>query len=255
MAETAIQIQDLTVRFAGRRGAGTTTALDRVSLAVEAGHVLGFIGPNGAGKTTALQVILGFLPPTSGSVRVYGEDVRRSIARQRIGYMPEWPGFPSCLTARELLIAFGRLFGLRTVELGERADRLLEEVGLTSASRRWIGTYSRGMLQRLGLAQALINNPDLVILDEPTSGLDPLGRAEVRALIERLRARGCTVFFSSHELSEVERVCDSIALLADGRIIAQGPPDALKEDPGESLEQFFLRKIESARAAPEASRP
>lgn len=221
---------------------GPFEALKGVDLMVKQGEVTGFLGPNGAGKTTALHILLGFQMATSGTAEIFGEDVKDSPARQRIGYLPEHPQLYGFLTARELLKAAGRLFDLPKDLLRERIESLLEQVGLLDAGNRRIATYSRGMLQRIGLAQALINDPDLVILDEPTSGLDPLGRMDVRKLIEHLREQGKTVFFSSHELSEVERVCDHVVIMARGTIVAEGAADELVA-PGESLEQFFVRSI------------
>ena len=236
----AIEIKDLSVLFRANRG--TVEALKGLSLTVAPGTVFGFLGPNGAGKTTTMHVLLGFIEPTSGSAHIFGEDVRRSIARRRIGYLPERAETYIFLTGRELLHMAGRLFGMGGVELRRRADELLQQVDLLDAADRRIGTYSRGMLQRIGLAQALVNDPDLVILDEPTGGLDPLGRMEVRKIIADLRARGKTVFFSSHELSEVELVCDHIALMVSGRVVAEGKAADLV-GPGESLEQYFLRTV------------
>jgi ABC-2 type transport system ATP-binding protein len=215
---------------------------------VETGRVFGFLGPNGAGKTTLIQTMMGFLPPASGEVLLLGEDVRRAIARQRVGYLPETPAFHPFLTAREWVVFAGRLFGLGGNSLRERSDHLLSFVGLAPAADRRIGTYSRGMLQRLGLAQALVNDGDLILLDEPTSGMDPLGRMEIRAWIEAWRRSGKTVFFSSHELSEVETVCDEVAILARGRVVAQGAPAALRQAE-ESLEKAFLRIVRASEAA------
>lgn len=236
----AIAIQDLVVTFPARGGA--VEALRGLSLAVEEGTVFGFLGPNGAGKTTAIHVLLGFVQPVSGSASVFGEDVSRSIARQRIGYLSELPDTYPFLTGRELLAMAGRLFGLGGRRLRDRIDQLLQTVDLARAADRLIGTYSRGMMQRIGLAQSMINDPDLFILDEPTGGLDPLGRMEVRRIIADLRARGKTVFFSSHELSEVELVCDRLAVVAQGRVVAEGRAASLVR-PGESLEQYFLRVV------------
>ena len=244
----AIELDNLSVCFPARAGSGGVAALQQVSLRVEAGTVYGFLGPNGAGKTTTMHVLLGFLPATSGAARIFGVDVRQSIARQRIGYLSEHPEIYPYLTGRELLLLMGRLFGLGGRALRDRVAELLEQVRLAPAADRRLGVYSRGMLQRIGVAQALINDPDLVILDEPTSGLDPLGRLEIRRIIGRLRARGKTVFFSSHELSEVERVCDHLAILAGGRIVAEGAADGLAR-PGESLEQYFLRVVDGGREA------
>jgi ABC-2 type transport system ATP-binding protein len=226
------------VEFAGRGGA--IRAVDGVSLTVGQGEVFGFLGPNGAGKSTTMHVLLGFIAATSGRARLFGADVAESIARRRIGYLPEQPDTYPFLTGRELLRLTGRLFGIPAAALHRRADGLLEELGIAGAADRRIATYSRGMLQRVCLAQALINEPDLVILDEPTGGLDPFGRREVRGLIARLKASGRTVFFSSHELSEVELVCDHLAILNRGRVIALGAARDLVPA-GESLERYFLR--------------
>ena len=238
----AIEIKDLSVLFRSHHGA--VEALKGLSLTVEAGTVFGFLGPNGAGKTTTMHVLLGFVESASGSAYILGEDVRHSIARRRIGYLPERVETYIFLTGRELLHMAGRLFGMGGIGLRHRVNQLLEQVDLAAAADRRIGTYSRGMLQRIGLAQALINDPDLVILDEPTGGLDPLGRMEVRRIIADLRARGKTVFFSSHELSEVELVCDHIALMVSGRVIAEGKASDLVR-PGESLERYFLRTVQA----------
>ncbi len=238
--ESAIEIQDLAVEFPMRHG--RLRAVHGLNLRVPRGQVFGFIGPNGAGKTTTVHALLGFIAPTSGAVRVLGADVRHALARRRIGYMSERPEIYRFLTGRELLRMMGRLFGLPAAEARRRTGVLLERVGLAGAADRRIAVYSRGMLQRLGLAQALINDPELVILDEPTSGFDPPGRIEVRRIMEELRARGCTVFFSSHELSEVEKVCDSVGIIVRGRLAASGAIAGLAR-PGESLEQYFIRLL------------
>jgi len=227
---------------------GQVDVLRGISLKVGRGQIVGFLGPNGAGKTTTIHVLLGFVEPASGSARLFGEDVRRTIARQRIGYLPEHPQTYGFLTGRELLRTAGRLFGMRGPSRENRVKELLGTVDLESAADRRISTYSRGMMQRIGVAQALINDPDLVILDEPTGGLDPLGRMQIRAIIGDLRTRGKTVFFSSHELSEVERVCDSVVMLVGGRIAAAGPVSELVQ-PSESLESYFLRVVERGLAS------
>jgi len=236
----AIDISNLVVEFPVP--GGRMRALDGLNLRVCPGQVYGFLGPNGAGKTTTMHILLGFITATSGTARLLGEAVSGPIARQRIGYLPEHPDTYRFLTGRELLTLAGRLFLMPRAALRQRVDELLALVGLTQAADRRIGVYSRGMLQRIGLAQALVHDPDLVILDEPTSGFDPLGRIDVRTLIAGLKARGKTVFFSSHELSEVERVCDHIGILAKGKLVSEGTVDALvKAD--ESLEQYFLRMV------------
>jgi ABC-2 type transport system ATP-binding protein len=204
--------------------------------------VYGFIGPNGAGKTTTIHVLLGFIAATSGTAAIFGEDVRHSIARRRIGYMSEHPQLYRFLTGRELLIMTGRLFGIGGRLLAGKVAELIELVGLSGAADRRIAQYSRGMMQRIALAQALVNDPDLIILDEPTAGFDPIGRIGIREIISGLRAAGKTVFFSSHELSEVERLCDRIGILAGGCLVAGGNIAQLVKT-GESLEQYFLRVL------------
>lgn len=234
----AIEIRNLTVEF--RAGGKVVPALQKLNLSVAQGEVYGFIGPNGAGKTTTMHVLLGFIAATSGTAAIFGEDVRRSIARQRIGYMPEHPQMYRFLTGRELLIMAGQLFGMRGRFLTAKAAELIELVKLSDAADRRIAGYSRGMMQRIALAQALINDPDLIILDEPTGGFDPIGRIGIRKIIAGLHAAGKTVFFSSHELSEVERLCDRVGIIAGGRLIADGNIAQLIKA-GESLEQYFLR--------------
>ncbi|MBI2441391.1 MAG: ABC transporter ATP-binding protein [Lentisphaerae bacterium] len=241
----AIDIQDLVVEFPGARRGSAVRALQGLSLSVEQGHVYGFLGPNGAGKTTTMHVLLGFIRATSGVARLFGEDVRHTIARRRIGYLPEHPNTYRFLTGRELLHMAGRLFGLPRAALQARVAELLAQVDLEAAADRRLATYSRGMLQRIGLAQALVNDPDLMILDEPTSGFDPLGRARIRAIIAGERERGKTVFFSSHELSEVERLCDRVGILSGGRLVTEGSVAELVKA-GESLEQYFISTIRSA---------
>ena len=237
---SAIDIANLVVEFAS--GAKSIRAIDNLSLTVESGCVFGFLGPNGAGKTTTMHVLHGFIRPTSGNARIFDEDVARSIARRRIGYLPEYPETYRFLTGRELLTFAGRLFLMRGADLRRRVNTLLDQVDLTEAADRRIATYSRGMLQRIGLAQALVNDPDLVILDEPTGGFDPIGRIAIRSLIAKLREQGKTVFFSSHELSEVELVCDRIAIIARGRIVTQGTVADLVRH-GTSLEKLFISAV------------
>jgi ABC-2 type transport system ATP-binding protein len=189
-----------------------------------------------------MLILLGFIKADSGCARLLGEEVGRRIARERIGYLPEKAETYQFLTGRELLAMAGALFTMRGAALKSRIDTVLAQVHLTEMADRRIAVYSRGMLQRIGLAQALINDPDILILDEPTAGMDPLGRMELREIIAGLRSRRKTVFFSSHELSEIERVCDHIAIIADGRIVAQGRVSELVHE-GESLEHYFLKAI------------
>jgi len=238
--DSAIAIKDLTVVFPSRQGA--VRALDGLTLDVKPGQVFGFLGPNGAGKTTTMHVLLGFINATSGDARLFGANVRESIARQRIGYLSENPDTYRFLSGHELLVMTGRLFGLGGKRLRSRVQEVLDLTGISAVAHRRIATYSRGMMQRANLAQALVNDPDLVILDEPTGGLDPIGRMEIRKIIMDLRSRGKTVFFSSHELSEVELVCDRLAILARGRLVAEGKAAELVA-PGESLEKYFMRVV------------
>ncbi|MCK5849746.1 MAG: ABC transporter ATP-binding protein [Kiritimatiellae bacterium] len=236
----AIEMHELTVDFPSQTG--IVHALDHINLTVPQGQVFGFLGPNGAGKTTAMHVLLGFLPPTSGKAMLLGCDVRQSIARQKIGYLPERPDIYPFLTGREYLSMTGRLFLIRGQKLKTQIESTLDLVGMKESASRRISTYSRGMMQRICFAQAIINDPDLIILDEPTSGLDPIGKRDIRNIIASLKDRGKTVFFSSHELSEVELVCDHIAVLSRGRIVANGKSSNLVP-PGESFEKFFMRVI------------
>jgi ABC-2 type transport system ATP-binding protein len=197
-------------------------ALDRLSLEVMPGDVFGFLGPNGAGKTTTLKLLMQLVFPTSGHAEILGRPLGDLAVKRRIGYLPENPYFYDHLTAEELLNYFAGLFGYASGERRARTARLLDEVGIGGERKLQLRKFSKGMLQRVGIAQALINDPDLVIFDEPMSGLDPLGRREVRSLILRLRDRGCTVFFSSHVLSDAEALCSRVAILAKGRLVATG---------------------------------
>jgi ABC-2 type transport system ATP-binding protein len=197
-------------------------ALDRLTLEVKQGEVFGFLGPNGAGKTTTLKLLMQLVFPTAGRAEILGRPLGDLAVKQRIGYLPENPYFYDYLTAEELLMYFGALFGYDAADRRRRASRLLDQVGIAGERRLQLRKFSKGMLQRVGIAQALLNDPDLVILDEPMSGLDPLGRRDVRALILSLRDRGCTLFFSSHVLSDAEALCSRVAILARGRLVSSG---------------------------------
>lgn len=197
-------------------------ALDNLTLSVDEGEVFGFLGPNGAGKSTTLKLLMQLLFPTSGHARILGRPVGDVAMRQRIGFLPENPYFYDHLTAEELLTYFAKLFGLRGVDVTRRVSQVLDDVGIGGERRLRLRQYSKGMVQRVGLAQALVNEPDVVFLDEPMSGLDPIGRRHVRQLMLKLRDRGCTVFFSSHILSDAEALCSRVAILAQGRLMASG---------------------------------
>ena len=236
-----LKMEKLRVEFtSGELRQTTKVALGGLDLEVNVGEVFGFLGPNGAGKTTAINVLLGFVPPTRGAAYLFGIDVRQPIARQRIGYLPEMTYYYKFLTAEELLRFYAKIFGLSRTEADRRIDQLLKLVELEPARKRPIKSYSKGMQQRVGLAQALINNPDLLILDEPTSGLDPLGRMKVREIIQRLKNEGKTVFFSSHELGEVETVCDRVAIINQGELKVSGRVSDLVAQHAANLEKAFL---------------
>src|SRR5579859_2964105 len=242
--ETILETKNLRVEYKAQTSRdGRKVAVQDLNLKVEAGEVFGFLGPNGAGKTTTMNVLLGFVNATSGAAFLFGVNVCEPIARQRIGYLPELTYYYKFLTAEELLRFYGRIFRVPRGELDRRIDELLKLVELEHARKRPIKTYSKGMQQRVGLAQALINNPDLLILDEPTSGLDPIGRMKVREIIQRLKQMGKTVFFSSHELGEVETVCDRVAIVNQGELKVEGRVSDLVKKYNTNLENIFLNII------------
>ena len=211
-------------------------ALDDLSLTVEAGQIFGFLGGNGAGKTTTIKILMSLLFPTSGSAKILGRDISDVKMHRSIGYCPENPYFYDYLTARELMNYFGELFGLDVAERKRRTEDLLNNVGL--AEKDWdkqLRKFSKGMLQRVGLAQALVNSPEIVFLDEPMSGLDPMGRREIREMIAGLREIGTTVFMSTHILSDVEALCDEVAILRGGKLAATGKLHDLLASGGEAI--------------------
>ena len=239
--QTILETRSLRVEFKAQAPSrGIKVAVNSLNLKVYGGEVFGFLGPNGAGKTTTMNVLLGFVNATSGSAYLFGVDVREPIARQRIGYLPELTYYYKFLTAEELLRFYGKVFGIKRTVLDQRIDELMRLVELEHARNRPIKTYSKGMQQRVGLAQALINDPDLLILDEPTSGLDPIGRMKVREIIQRLKQMGKTVFFSSHELGEVETVCDRVAIVNQGELKVEGRVSELVAKHNTNLENIFL---------------
>jgi ABC-2 type transport system ATP-binding protein len=211
-------------------------ALDGVDLQVPSGSIFGFLGQNGAGKTTLIRLLTGLDRPTSGQATVLGKSIGASseLSRHRIGYLDQQPQFYNWMTGRETVDFIGSLFGLKRNELSSRSERVLEETGLTSAANRKVGGYSGGMKQRLGIAQALINDPDLLFLDEPASALDPAGRRDILDIIDRLRGK-VTVFMSTHILADVERVCDRVAIIDHGRILV--------EETLESLQLQYVRPV------------
>ncbi len=234
-AEHAVVVRGLSKIFKDLWGRTKARAIDGVDFEVRRGEVFGLLGPNGSGKSTTIKVLLGLLHPTSGHVEVLGRSPRDVETKSRIGYLPEESHLYRYLTAAETLNFYGHVFALGASDRRLRTDQLLEMVGLTGAARRHVGEFSKGMQRRLGLAQALLNDPELVILDEPTAGLDPLGCREVKDVIRALAARGKTIVLTSHLLADVEDVCDRVVIYYGGRIQASGPlhellarPDSLR---------------------------
>src|SRR5215218_7803353 len=284
-AETIIAVRGLTKVFKDFWGRPKARAVDGVDFEVRRGEVFGLLGPNGSGKSTTIKMLLGLLHPTKGVIEVFGRSPRDVKTKARIGYLPEESYLYRYLDSRETLDFFGNLFTLSKDERSKRSEQLLDMVGLTGARTRAVGEYSKGMQRRIGLAQALINDPDLVILDEPTAGLDPIGCREVKDLIVALARRGKTVILSSHLLSDVEDVCDRVVIYYGGKIQAQGTlkellatPDAVRittpalpretlervleiirkdveqakvriDTPSQNLESYFLEVVQAARKA------
>jgi len=219
----AIQTLDLTKYYrSGIFKRNNIPALEKVSLSVEEGEIFGLLGPNGAGKTTFVKLILSIVHPTSGTASVLGYPLGQRALKEQCGYLPENHRYPNFLNALDTLIFFGRLNGLQESILKDKASSLLETVGLKDWAKVKIKKFSKGMLQRLGLAQALINEPKLLFLDEPTDGVDPIGRKEIRDLLLNLKAQGTTIFLNSHLLSEVEMMCDRVAILNKGKVVRTG---------------------------------
>ena len=219
----AIRIEELTKDYAvGFWRKRPYRALDRLTLSIDQGEVFGFLGPNGAGKTTTLKLLMQLIFPTAGRAEILGSPVGTVATRRRIGYLPENPSFYDYLTAEELLDYFAQLFGYPAADRRTRIGSLLDRVGIGAERRLQLRKFSKGMVQRVGIAQALINDPEVVFLDEPMSGLDPLGRREVRSLILELRDQGRTIFFSSHILADAEALCSRVAVVARGQLAAVG---------------------------------
>jgi ABC-2 type transport system ATP-binding protein len=227
---TAIQIEELTKEFAvGFWRPRPYRALDRLTLSIDSGEVFGFLGPNGAGKTTTLKLLMQLIFPTSGRAEILGRPIGDVATRRRIGYLPENPSFYDYLTAEELLTYFAQLLAVPASDRTRRVSDLLDKVGIGRERRFQLRKFSKGMIQRVGIAQALLNDPEVIFLDEPMSGLDPLGRRDVRALILELRDQGRTVFFSSHILADAEALCSRVAVVAAGRLAATGRLSELAE--------------------------
>ena len=206
-------------------------AVDNVSFNMYRGEAFGFLGPNGAGKSTVVKILTGLVAPTLGVVRVLGQPVSHLETRRRVGYLPELPTFHRWLQAGEFLEFHGRLYGMRGASLRKRCREVLALVGLDGREKQRLGTFSKGMMQRIGLAQALLNQPDLLLLDELVSGLDPVGQRDMRDLLRQLKSEGMSIFLNSHQLADVEALCDRVAIIDHGRILKVGPPQSLFDEP------------------------
>jgi len=222
MTDAAVAIRGLTKIFPVPLHRHSIVAVRDLNLRVEPGEVYGLLGPNGSGKSTTLKIILGLVSPSRGRTEIFGRDSRLVESREAVGFLPENPYFYKYLSGEETLRFFGRLCRLSGARLKNRTDELLDLVGLTKARKRRLGTYSKGMLQRIGLAQALIHEPKLLVLDEPTAGVDPAGSRQIRDLIVDLKRRGITVLLSSHLLAQAQEICDRVGILADGVLVREG---------------------------------
>src|SRR5436309_9096675 len=227
MTNQAVAVHGLTKIFSVPFHRQSIVAVKDLNLRIEPGEVYGLLGPNGSGKSTTLKIILGLVSPTRGRTEIFGRDSRLVQSRDAVGFLPENPYFQKFLTGKETLRFFGRLCGLRGAKLKNRVNELLDLVELSKARNRRLGTYSKGMLQRIGLAQALIHNPKLLVLDEPTAGVDPAGSRDIQELIASLKNRGTTVLLSSHLLTQVQEVCDRVGILHRGRLMREGQLQSL----------------------------
>lgn len=228
MGDAALAFRNLSKVYR-LRGHKAVHAVNNLDFEVGEGQIFGFLGPNGAGKTTTIKMLVGFVSPTSGTAEILGLPIEMVEARERVGYLAEEAYFHPFLTPREALWTHARILGLPRDEARDQIEELLDMVGVSHRSATPIGKLSKGTAQRVGLAVALLGDPDLLILDEPGSGLDPIGRRELRALLVGLKAAGKTIFLSSHLLSEVEAICDTVGMLSEGRLVALGPPAAIKQ--------------------------
>ena len=236
---SAISLRRVTKVFRSTWTLQNKPVLHGIDLEVEQGKIFGFLGPNGAGKTTTIKILVGLSKPTTGTASLFGQSAALAASRRDVGFLPENPYFYEYLTAEESLRFYGSLFNVERGELDRRTGHLLEEFGLAGARKQRVRTFSKGMRQRLGMAQALIGEPRLVILDEPQSGLDPIGRYEVKSAIARLRESGVTVFFSSHVLADVEDLCDDVGLLIKGELTQAGSLSTLLADQSQKYELQF----------------
>ncbi len=240
MSASAIEISELTKDYRlGFWHNRVRRSLDHLTLKIEDGEIFGFLGPNGAGKTTTLKLLMGLIFPTSGTARICGRPIDDVKVHAEIGYLPEQPYFYDYLTARELLDYYARFANYNSAERRERVNRFLELVGLASAANVQLRKFSKGMLQRVGIAQAILHDPKVVFLDEPMSGLDPIGRREVRDIIHNLKIQGRTVFFSTHILSDAEMLCDRVGVLVEGKLQGVGAPSEMVSMQVNAMEILF----------------
>ena len=228
--------KDFVVGFRGVR----VRAVDDLSLSIETGSIFGLLGPNGSGKSTTIKMVLGFLTPTTGHCAIFGVPSDRPEARLALGYLPDSPDFYRYLTGRELVSFYGELCGLRGARKATRVGEVIDQVGLTQAADRRVGTYSKGMLQRIGLAQAIVHEPKLLILDEPTAGVDPVAAAAIAVLLLTLKAKGTTIVITSHVLGQIEDLCDRVAILERGRLVMEGAVAELTKHRGPAVLQVAL---------------
>ncbi|MCL4134750.1 UNVERIFIED_CONTAM: hypothetical protein GTU68_024799 [Idotea baltica] len=251
----AVTVRDLTKNFDVTSSRLHVRAVDDLSFEIEEGAIFGLLGPNGSGKSTTIKAILGLLTPDRGECRIFGKPSTEPSSRAVVGYLPEGPFFYRFMSGLELLVYYGQLGGSSRQEASKRGLELLERVGLEDAANRRIGGYSKGMLQRVGLAQALINDPKLLILDEPTAGVDPVGAADITRLIQEFKAEGRTILLCSHLLSQVEKVCDRVIMLNRGKIILSGEVDTLlkRGDVVHTVKGLSLESVEGLRAQIESS--
>jgi ABC-2 type transport system ATP-binding protein len=250
MTDAAIQIENLTKDYPhGFLHLKTKRSLEGLTMRVENGEVFGFLGPNGAGKSTTIKLLVGLIFPTAGTATILGKPISDIGMHQDIGYLPEQPYFYDYLTAAELLDYFARFHNLKAADRRERVARMLKKVGLETARKIQLRKYSKGMLQRVGLAQAILHDPRVVILDEPMSGLDPLGRREVRDIILELKKEGRTVLFSTHILADAEMLCDRVGVIAGGKLRGVGAPDEIVGIKAHGMEILFELAGETTSAA------
>jgi ABC-2 type transport system ATP-binding protein len=247
-APAALRIESLSVGYKRGLFQPMKRVVHDLTLAVAPGEVVGFLGPNGAGKSSTIKAVLGFVPPQQGRVTVFGHEAGTPAAKAKIGYLPEVALYYPFLTPLETLRLYGRLQGLGGRTLEKDAMNLLQRVGLEGREKQQLKTFSKGMQQRLGIAQALLGAPDLLVLDEVTSGLDPIGRRHLRELLHEVKEAGTTIFFSSHELDEVAQLCDRVILIQEGRVVDERPMDSrLRSGIGSALEDYFVETLEGRR--------